>query len=59
VFDDIADNKFQKKLVSNAKKEILNERGVIESSQFIEFMDVPIVAPNGDILVKKLNFYVR
>lgn len=59
VFDDIANNKYQKQLVSNAKKEILDERGKIESSKFIEFQKVPIVAPNGDVLVRELTFHVK
>ncbi|KAI8915683.1 ABC transporter transmembrane region 2-domain-containing protein [Gorgonomyces haynaldii] len=59
VFDDIAENKFQKMLVSNANDELLSKRGVIRSSNVIEFEKVPIIAPNGDVLVKELTFHVR
>ena len=38
---------------------ILSQRGTVIESQDIEFMDVPIVSPNGDILVEKLNFMVK
>ncbi|KAL2912361.1 ATP-binding cassette long-chain fatty acid transporter pxa2 [Polyrhizophydium stewartii] len=58
VFDDIAANRFQKTLVSNANVEILNHRGVIEHSDSIKFVNVPIVSPNGDVLVKDLTFHV-
>jgi ATP-binding cassette subfamily D (ALD) long-chain fatty acid import protein len=37
----------------------LTQRGKIVSSDVIEFENVPIVAPNGDILVKELTFHVR
>ena len=58
VFDDIQSNKFQKTLVSNADTEILKQRGVIEPSDVIRFENVPIVSPNGDVLVKGLTFHV-
>jgi ATP-binding cassette subfamily D (ALD) long-chain fatty acid import protein len=59
IFDDIDQNKFTKQLVANANPTILNERGEIRISNYIEFEKVPIVAPNGDILVKELTFHVR
>jgi ATP-binding cassette, subfamily D (ALD), peroxisomal long-chain fatty acid import protein len=59
VFDDIDANKFTKQLVANANPAILTQRGKIVSSDVIEFENVPIVAPNGDILVKELTFHVR
>lgn len=58
VFDDIAANKFQKTMVSNADVKILSQRGTIEHSESIRFTNVPIVSPNGDVLVKALNFHV-
>ncbi|KAI8902066.1 ABC transporter transmembrane region 2-domain-containing protein [Globomyces pollinis-pini] len=59
VFDDIDNNKYTKQLVANANPAILGERGTIKESDVIEFEKVPIVAPNGDILVKELTFHVR
>ena len=38
---------------------ILSNRGTTIESSSIEFTDVPIVSPNGDILVEKLNFSVQ
>lgn len=63
VMDDIHAGHFEKKLVSSAgteeNGEVLSGRGELMESQDIEFIDVPVVSPNGDILVRKLNFSVR
>jgi len=63
VMDDIQAGKFEKKLVSSAgtaeHASILSSRGETIESMYIEFIDVPIVSPNGDILVRKLNFSVK
>jgi ATP-binding cassette subfamily D (ALD) long-chain fatty acid import protein len=59
VFDDVEDNKFTKQMVANANPAILSQRGVTKPSDVIEFEKVPIVAPNGDVLVKELTFHVR
>jgi len=37
----------------------LKGRGSVVESDDIEFVNVPIVTPNGDILVKSLSFYVK
>lgn len=62
VMDDIQAGRFQKKLVSSADSkddsEVLQGRGEVSESENIEFKDVPIVSPNGDILVRKLNFSI-
>ena len=52
-------NKFTKQLVANANPAILSQRGSVVPSEIIEFEKVPIVAPNGDVLVKELTFHVR
>jgi ATP-binding cassette subfamily D (ALD) long-chain fatty acid import protein len=59
VFDDISQNKFSKTLVSNANSELLSGRGTVKESSIIEFKDVPIVSPNGDVLVQKMNFRIE
>lgn len=63
VMDDVASGRFEKKLVSSASTEenaaVLSGRGTIEESENIEFTDVPIVSPNGDVLVKKLSFHIK
>ena len=38
---------------------VLKSRGRIVEADDIEFENVPIVTPNGDILVRSLTFYVR
>lgn len=56
-------SKFEKSLVSSASTEenskILKGRGQIIPSEEIRFKDVPIVTPNGDVLVKSLSFFVK
>ncbi|CAI2180458.1 4410_t:CDS:10 [Funneliformis geosporum] len=63
-FDAVKAGRYEKQLVSSASTDenaaVLSGRGeVIEDAATIEFIDVPIVSPNGDVLLKKLNFYVR
>lgn len=62
VMDDVAAGIFEKNLVSSASIEanaaILSGRGEISESESIEFTDVPIVSPNGDVLVKALSFRI-
>ena len=38
---------------------LLTERGTSIESEDIQFIDVPIISPNGDVLVEKLNFSVK
>ncbi|GAD96549.1 hypothetical protein PVAR5_5207 [Paecilomyces variotii No. 5] len=62
VMDDLTAGHFEKKLVSSASTEenaaVLAGRGTVIESDVIEFTDVPIVSPNGDVLVRKLSFTV-
>ena len=37
----------------------LEGRGEVIESEDIEFQNVPIVTPNGDVLVKSLSFHVK
>ncbi|KAJ7596729.1 ABC transporter transmembrane region 2-domain-containing protein [Mycena floridula] len=59
---DVRKGKFQKALVSSASSEenakILSGRGEVTESEDIEFENVPIVTPNGDILVRSLSFRI-
>ncbi|TFY78756.1 hypothetical protein EWM64_g5256 [Hericium alpestre] len=61
--EDARKGKFEKALVSSASTEehakILKGRGEIIESEEIRFEGVPIITPNGDILVKCLSFYVK
>ncbi|TFK30755.1 adrenoleukodystrophy protein [Coprinopsis marcescibilis] len=60
---DVRQGKFEKAVVSTATSEenaqLLRSRGQIVESEDIQFEDVPIVTPNGDILVRKLSFHVK
>ncbi|KAF1808808.1 hypothetical protein P152DRAFT_462207 [Eremomyces bilateralis CBS 781.70] len=62
VIEDIQRGHFEKKLVSSASTEehaaVLRERGEVAEGPDIEFIDVPIVSPNGDVLVPALSFTV-
>ncbi|KAI1382828.1 ABC transporter transmembrane region 2-domain-containing protein [Hypoxylon trugodes] len=63
VMDDIQAGRFEKKLVSSSGTEdneaVLRGRGKVVESQDIEFIDVPIISPNGDVLVKALSFSLK
>lgn len=63
VMDDIQSGHFEKKLVSSAGTEdneaVLKGRGKVVESKDIEFIDVPIISPNGDVLVKALSFALK
>jgi ATP-binding cassette subfamily D (ALD) long-chain fatty acid import protein len=63
VIDDVQAGHFEKKLVSSVdtaeNAAVLAGRGTVVEGADIEFKDVPIVSPNGDVLVRKLTFTVR
>lgn len=63
VIDDIQAGHFEKKLVSSADIEenaaVLRGRGTVTEGEDIDFVDVPIVSPNGDVLVRALSFSVK
>ncbi|CAI6096977.1 hypothetical protein V2G26_016038 [Clonostachys chloroleuca] len=63
VMDDIQAGHFEKKLVSSSSIEdneaVLKGRGTIHESNDITFIDVPIISPNGDVLIKALSFELK
>lgn len=65
VMVDIKKGHYEKNLVSSASTEenaaILSGRGQLLESEDgdVEFWEVPIVSPNGDVLVKKITFAIR
>lgn len=65
VMEDIKGGRYEKQLVSSADTAehaaILEGRGQVSDSEDgnVEFWDVPIVSPNGDVLVKKITFVVK
>ncbi|KIP06954.1 hypothetical protein PHLGIDRAFT_127965 [Phlebiopsis gigantea 11061_1 CR5-6] len=60
---EVRKGKFDKALVSSASTEdnakILKGRGEVVESEEIHFENVPIVTPNGDVLIRSLSFYVK
>ncbi|KAK4152042.1 ABC transporter transmembrane region 2-domain-containing protein [Chaetomidium leptoderma] len=60
VMDDVQAGIFSKKLVSSSDTEanaaVLKGRGKVIKSKNIQFIDVPIISPNGDVLVPALSF---
>jgi ATP-binding cassette subfamily D (ALD) long-chain fatty acid import protein len=60
--EDTKQGRFEKALVSSAGTEensqILKGRGKVIQSEEIRFENVPIVTPNGDVLVRNLSFAV-
>lgn len=63
VIEDIQRGHFEKALVSSASTDanqaVLSGRGELFEGEDIEFVDVPIVSPNGDVLVQKLSFAIK
>lgn len=62
--DDLKRGNFHKKLVSAASTEenakVLQGRGtIVRSEGEIVFDKVPIVTPNGDVLIREMSFVVR
>lgn len=58
--EEVKQGKYQKKLVSSAGTDenaaMLATRGTVVQSRDVEFENVPIVSPNGDVLVRALSF---
>ena len=63
VMDDIQAGRYVKELVlpveTEENEDVLRGRGEVSQSEDIEFRDVPIVSPSGDVLVRKLNFSIQ
>ncbi|WWC88124.1 uncharacterized protein L201_003028 [Kwoniella dendrophila CBS 6074] len=61
--EDVKAGHYQKKLVSSAKIEdnakMLQGRGKIIEADEIRFDQVPLISPNGDVLVKSMSFNVE
>lgn len=62
VIEDVQAGHFEKALVSSASTEanaaVLSGRGQLIEGEDIRFTNVPIVSPNGDVLVSKLSFHI-
>ena len=59
IFEDVQRGHYVR-VASEERKEILEEKGeVIDGSEEIVLENVPIVTPNGDVLVSQLNLTIR
>ncbi|KAI7164190.1 ABC transporter transmembrane region 2 [Hortaea werneckii] len=62
VISDLQRGHYEKALVSAASTDsnaaVLAGRGELEEGPDIKFENVPIVSPNGDVLVEALNFHI-
>merc|ERR1719362_2436755 len=62
VFEDVSNDKYVKN-ISEANKDLIAEYDKMKASTVIEktlkFEDVPIVTPNGDVLVKSLDMELK
>lgn len=59
VFESIQKGDLRKTLVSDADPELLKQRGEVVLSENIEASKVPVISPNGDILLKNLTFSMK
>lgn len=65
VMDDIEHGRYDKRLVSSSDSKthenaiVLSGEGSVSIGKDIVFRDVPIVSPNGDVLLRGLNFEVH
>ncbi|CAG8454334.1 1842_t:CDS:10 [Ambispora gerdemannii] len=63
VFNDVKAHRFRKQLVASAKQpenaEVLSNHGEVIESENIQFDNVPIVSPSGEVLLRSLSFYVK
>lgn len=67
VLKDLEDEKYERVMVNSSEKDKLEniktklsmKQGRIVEDNFIKFEDVPITAPNGDVLVEKINFEIK
>ncbi|KAJ1814028.1 ATP-binding cassette long-chain fatty acid transporter pxa2, partial [Coemansia sp. RSA 2598] len=67
VLNDVGEGRYVKTKVGTAaaknagapEADIVSQRGrLVESADDVEFIGVPIVSPNGDVLVRSLSFHV-
>ena len=67
VLDDLQEGKYERTMIDNSsnqeicKKISINaeSRGEITEGEIIKFENVPIVSPNGDVLVQSLNIEIK
>lgn len=58
VLEDLEKGKHKRTMVEGSEIDS-SKRGKYQTSGFIEFINVPIVSPNGDVLIKSLSFKIE
>ena len=62
VLDDLKKDQYERTIVPNAYGGYTDSkktgRGPFKQSENLEFVDVPLATPNGDILIPKMNFKI-
>lgn len=59
VFKDVQKGIYYKASIKGENKSLLNQRGIVQKGDIIKFLDVPIVSPNGDVLIEKITFEIK
>ena len=59
VFQDVSKGIYKKQWGAETSQVLMLKRGELKTDSYIEFCNVPIVSPNGDILIKSLSFSVK
>lgn len=61
MLDDLEKGKYTRTLVEGAEKHFdFHKRGEVEiSKELISFENVPIISPNGDVLVDKMSLQIK
>jgi ATP-binding cassette subfamily D (ALD) protein 3 len=59
VLEDLQKGKYVKTLVEGAVPRGVARGQIIETDDVIIFEDVPVITPNGDVLIERLNFEIR
>jgi len=61
VFKDVQKGNYQKTLMKSeiSRFDLRNPKGIVSEANFVRFSAVPIVSPNGDVLVNSLSFEVK
>lgn len=58
VMDDLAQDKYERNMVENLKVD-MSARGTYHPSENLVFKNVPIVTPNGDLLISSLDITIE
>lgn len=62
VLDDLSAGKYERTMISDAKCESIGKPGegkIVTKDNIIRFESVPLVTPNGDVLIRELSFEVK